>query len=296
MTNKTITSYKGFDKDFKCRGFQYEIGKEYTTDKAECCDSGFHACPMPLSVFDYYEPATSKYALVEQSGDFDQEDDKIASTKIKIKAELSLFDLVKAQVEWVKSQIKPDDKQSNTGNRSAATVKGKNSVALAYGTEARAKAKENGCIVICDWRKDDNNDWYIKDIYSDKVGGKNHSIPLIPQQEDVFNAIKKESEYVFTYRGKKIKSIKTAWENIFYKRGGKETNYTFTNELRDPTLPYKNFHTLRHTAGTWILKNCGNLKITKEILGHADMKTTLKYAHVLDDEKRNALLTTFNFK
>lgn len=121
-----------------------------------------------------------------------------------------------------------------------------------------------------------------------KLDGKNHSIPLIPQQEDVFKAIAKESEFVFTYKGKPIKSIQTAWENIFYKR--------FSKELRDPTLPYKNFHTLRHTAGTWILKNCNNLKITKEILGHADMKTTLKYAHVLDDEKRNALLTTFNFQ
>ena len=235
MTNKTITSYKGFDKDFKCRGFQYEIGKEYTTDKAECCDSGFHACPMPLSVFNYYEPATSKYALVEQSGDFDQDGDKIASTKIKIKAELSLFDLIKAQVEWVKSQIKPEDKESNTGYRSAATntgyrsaatntgeqsaatntgyysaatntgeqsaatntgyrsaatntgnysaatntgeqsaatVKGQNSVAMACGIYGKAKAKEGGCIVICDWRKDDNNNWYINDIYSAKVGGK----------------------------------------------------------------------------------------------------------------------------
>lgn len=89
MTDKTTTSYKGFDKDFKCRDFQYEVGKEYEEDKAKCCNAGFHACPMPLSVFDYYEPATSKYALVEQSGDFDEEDDKIASTKIKIKAELN---------------------------------------------------------------------------------------------------------------------------------------------------------------------------------------------------------------
>lgn len=96
MTNKTIIIYKGFDKNFKCRGFQYEVGKEYEENKAKCCKTGFHACPMPFGVLEYYEPATSKYALVEQSGDFDQESDKIASTKIKIKAELSLFDLVKA--------------------------------------------------------------------------------------------------------------------------------------------------------------------------------------------------------
>lgn len=126
-----------------------------------------------------------------------------------------------------------------------------------------------------------------------KLGGKNHSIPLINHLEDILNELPKDSEFVFTYRGKQIKSIKTAWENIFYTRGGKETNYALTKKLRDPELPYKNFHTLRHTAGTWILKKTNNLKITKEILGHADIKTTLKYAHVLDDEKRNALNSVF---
>lgn len=126
-----------------------------------------------------------------------------------------------------------------------------------------------------------------------KQGGKNHSIPLIAALENILKKLPKDSEFVFTYKGKQIKSIKTAWENIFYKRGDKETNYALTKELKDPELPYKNFHTLRHTAGTWILKKTNNLKITKEILGHADIKTTLKYAHVLDDEKRKALDSVF---
>jgi len=127
-----------------------------------------------------------------------------------------------------------------------------------------------------------------------KQGGKNHSIPLIPQLVQILHKLPQISEYVFTYKGKPIKSIKTAWENIFYKRGDKDTNWGLTKELRNPNLPYKNFHTLRHTAGTWILKKTNNLKITKEILGHADIKTTLKYAHVLDDEKRRALDSVFN--
>jgi integrase len=126
-----------------------------------------------------------------------------------------------------------------------------------------------------------------------KQGGKNHSIPLIAALENILKQLPKDNEFVFTYKGRQIKSIKTAWENIFYKRGDKETNYALTKELKDPELPYKNFHTLRHTAGTWILKKTNNLKITKEILGHADIKTTLKYAHVLDDEKRKALDSVF---
>lgn len=53
--------YKGFDKDLKCRDFQYEIGKEYEEERAEICDTGFHACENPLDVFGYYAPADSRY-------------------------------------------------------------------------------------------------------------------------------------------------------------------------------------------------------------------------------------------
>jgi len=90
---------------------------------------------------------------------------------------------------------------------------------------------------------------------------------------------------------KQIKSIKTAWLNIFYKRKDRKS---FSKELKDVTLPYTNFHTLRHTAATWILRKTNNLRITKEILGHSNINTTLKYAHILDDEKRKALDSVFN--
>ena len=63
--------------------------------------------------------------------------------------------------------------------------------------------------------------------------------------------------------------------------------------LKDPALPYTNFHTLRHTAATWILKKTNNLKITQEILGHANITTTMKYAHVMSEEKRKALNSVF---
>lgn len=118
-----------------------------------------------------------------------------------------------------------------------------------------------------------------------KLGGKFHSVPMADIVIDTLKAIQKESDYVFTYRGHPIVSIRSSWLAIFYKRKGRE----FTKELKDPELPYIRFHGLRHTAATWILKATGNLKVTKEILGHSDISTTLKYAHVLDEQKRDAV-------
>ena len=134
-----IISYKGFDKDLKCRNFQYKVGKSYSQKgKISCCDNGFHACPMPISVFDYYPPSENRFAIVEQSGDLDKELDKIASSKIKIKAELSLFDLIKAQVEWVYSNLDQEQKDSQTGDRGAATQTGDQGAATQTGYQGAA--------------------------------------------------------------------------------------------------------------------------------------------------------------
>ena len=118
-----------------------------------------------------------------------------------------------------------------------------------------------------------------------KDGGKNLSVPMIDKLSDVLIALPKCSEYVFTFKGKRIGKIETAWHNTFYK--------PHTKQLKNPDIKYFNFHTLRHTAGTWILKQTGNLKITQQILGHSDIKTTIKYAHVLDEQKRAALEDVF---
>ena len=63
MSDKVITSYKGFDKNMQCRGFQYEVGKEYEMDgEIKCCKRGFHACKSPLEVWDYYDMLNSRFA------------------------------------------------------------------------------------------------------------------------------------------------------------------------------------------------------------------------------------------
>ena len=130
---EVIKSFKGFKKDMTCRGFQYEEGKEYETEKADACNSGFHACEYPLDVLLYYSPADSVYHKVEQSGDIDRDNDdtKIASTKIKIGASINIAGLVKASIEYIKAKCEKE-KNSNekkkilesTGSRSANSATG----------------------------------------------------------------------------------------------------------------------------------------------------------------------------
>ena len=109
MEEKKIISYKGFDKDLKCRGFQYEIGKEYEEKDIEICSRGFHACENPLDVFSYYDMIGSRFCEVEQSGKIQKKDDdtKVCSSRIKIKAELKLADMINLGVEWLKEKTNP---------------------------------------------------------------------------------------------------------------------------------------------------------------------------------------------
>ena len=113
-----MKAYKGFDKDLKCRGFQYEVGKTYEEDKAELCNSGFHACLYPQDCFGYYPPSNSRYCLVELDDiveSKDQNDTKVCGKKIKIIKELTIEEMTTASVEYVLDLA--DKKES--GNRSS---------------------------------------------------------------------------------------------------------------------------------------------------------------------------------
>ena len=124
-----IVAYKAFDENFRCRGFQYEVGKEYEIKgEIKCCERGFHACESPMEVFDYYDMFNSRFAEVEQSGQIDKEDDnkstKICSSRIKIKAELKLADIINIGIEWLKgitssSKVKADTDLNDNGCDSA---------------------------------------------------------------------------------------------------------------------------------------------------------------------------------
>ena len=127
MANENkIIAYKGFDKDFKCRGFQYEVGKTYEMDgNIACCNRGFHACESPIEVFDYYDMLTSRFAEVEQSGKIDKEavSTKTCSSRIKIKAELKLADIINLGVEWLKEITSPSKIEANNTSNNGDSAK-----------------------------------------------------------------------------------------------------------------------------------------------------------------------------
>ena len=186
-----IKSFKGFDKDLKCRDFQYEIGGEYETDSAKACQKGFHACEVPLDVLNYYKPATSRYCEVEQSGILskDGKDSKVASSKIKIGAEIGIPGLVKAQIEWVKKTCEDSSEQMAKDGHAAAQgdeghaaaqgwkghaeVNGKNAIAAAFGVHGAVKACHGSWIMATEWRKDNKDEWEIACVLTAKVDGEN---------------------------------------------------------------------------------------------------------------------------
>ena len=130
-----MTTYKGMNAEMTCRGFQYEVGKEYETETADVCSSGFHACEYPLDVFSYYSPNNSRFFEVEQSGELsrDEDDTKVASTKIKIGAEIGISGLVKAAVKYTRERTHEEPGGHATGYRGASSATGYQGAASATG-------------------------------------------------------------------------------------------------------------------------------------------------------------------
>lgn len=185
---KVIKSYKGFNKDMTCRGFQYEEGKEYEEETADACHSGFHACEYPLDCLGYYSPNESVYHEVEQNGEFDrgEDDSKVASTKIKIGARLDISGLVKAAIDFTMSRVKKEAESdedygassatgdygassatgncgassatgyygasSATGYKGASSANDSESVAVAWGYKGKAMGVIGSHIVLAEWK------------------------------------------------------------------------------------------------------------------------------------------------
>ena len=171
-----IKSYKGFNKDMTCKNKQYEVGKDYEEDKAVACECGMHACEYPLDCFKYYPPSKSVYCEVEQSGDISRHDDdsKIASTKMRIGAQLNIAGIVNAAIKYTKEKVEKtcieskaatagysgaatagDSGAATAGNCGAATSRGKsstgeNGLSVARGKWVKAKGGLGSILVIAE--------------------------------------------------------------------------------------------------------------------------------------------------
>ena len=192
--------YKGTDKDMKCRGFQFDLGKEYVEEEAKLCEKGFHGCEYPLDVFAHYGPAGSRFFVADLDGVTDERescDTKLVGTKIKLRAEIGIAGIVKAAVEYIKERAESGDNQTgdrsaatntgscsaatntgycsaatNTGYRSAATVDGKESIAIVTGFDSKASGTI-GCWLVLTERGSWNGDTYhIKEVRAVKVDGE----------------------------------------------------------------------------------------------------------------------------
>lgn len=179
-----ITSYKGFKQDMTCRDFQYKEGESYEEPSAKVCERGFHACEYPLDCIDYYSPNESVYHVVEQSGEISRhsDDTKVASTKIKIGAEINIAGLVKAAIEYTMKRINPEAKadeskgassatgdygassatgykgaSSATGYKGASSAGDPESVAVAWGYHGKAKGVLGAYLVLADWEGDEDD-------------------------------------------------------------------------------------------------------------------------------------------
>ena len=193
-----IKAYKGFNDKLQCTPrnnvFQYEVGKEYATDAAELCESGFHACEFPLDVFRYYAPSDSRYCEVELDATDEQRHDgsKRTGKKIKIGAEIGLDGIIKAGVKLILEKAESCDKgtdnrsaatntdnrsaatntgdqsaATNTGYQSAATVLGEESVACSLGEYGKAKGAKGCWLVLAEWK-----DGHRKDVRCFYVDGE----------------------------------------------------------------------------------------------------------------------------
>lgn len=172
---KTVRAFKGFDKDLKCRDFQYEIGKEYEIEgDVKCCGNGFHACENPFDVFGFYPIIDNagnfnRFCEVEGSGKADKDNEKTAFSKLKVKSEIGIKEFISAFIEIVKESVKTekDDSDSaqigssgdsaqigSSGYSAKIISEGKYSVICCAGNNSRAKAKKGSWITLSEWKHD----------------------------------------------------------------------------------------------------------------------------------------------
>jgi len=185
-----MKGYKGFDKDWKCKGLQYKIG-EVVNHKGEkkLCNNGLHFCENPLDVLKYYSPSTSVFAEVDAddvTNETHKEDSKRVCGQIVVKSQINLASLISIGVSWLIAKGKAatsgdrshsatsgDNSHSATsgynshsatsgdyspsaisGDNSHSATSGDDSIAAAIGEHSQARAEKGSWIVLAEYDKE----------------------------------------------------------------------------------------------------------------------------------------------
>ena len=167
MSDK-ITTYKGVKKDLTAyNNFQYEIGKTEKDDGAiRCGGKGFHSCEAPMDVLRYYPLRDgNRYFECEAGGQIDRahdEDTKLASSELTLKAEIGLPGLIKAQVAYTRKKSEEGTScgdRSNLASGDDSNLAGGDGSNLAGGdrslivgrTGCKVKGGKNSVLVLTEW-------------------------------------------------------------------------------------------------------------------------------------------------
>lgn len=118
-------------------------------------------------------------------------------------------------------------------------------------------------------------------------GGDEIRRPLTPTLIALIANQPKVGPFVFTYVCKKSRLKRRAGER--YRLTPTVLREAMRAAKKDAAVGGFRFHDFRHTRGTRIVRNTGSLAAAKAALAHRSINTTLRYAHVLDDDVRRAL-------
>lgn len=187
-----IKAYKGFNADMTCRGFQFKEGETYTEEKAELCNSGFHACEDPIDCLGYYSPADNavfhEVELDEVSAEREN-DTKICGKKIKIGAAVEIGEMINASVRFSLGKTKNStntssgdfstaassgdrSKAASLGDYSKASAIGKNTIAAAIGRNTHVKGDIGSWIIATEYGDWDGECYPVVGVVSAKIDGE----------------------------------------------------------------------------------------------------------------------------
>jgi len=137
-------------------------------------------------------------------------------------------------------------------------------------------------------------DWAHVDFFSRRftVTGKGNKIRTLPMSDAIYDLLWREKDHhpvkVFTYEAARTSKRQGLVKGQRYPLSEAGLKTAMRRAVPNAGVENFRFHDTRHTGATRVLR-ASNLKVAQRLLGHADIATTTKYAHAMDDDIRAAL-------